>query len=182
MTASIRNGILVAGSANLDFVVRAAHVPAPGETVLGRDFATFPGGKGSEPGRRLRARGRGADANATRARQRRVRRAARTLAARRRGEPAYRARRSAGERHRVYLSCRRCGKCNHGHAGGEQHATRRRPAGARHDQPFVAAAGNAARHCQRVRASRARRRRQGRIECRACTRIAGRRYSMHSMC
>jgi len=39
-------GVLVAGSANLDFVVRAAHVPAPGETVLGRAFATFPGGKG----------------------------------------------------------------------------------------------------------------------------------------
>lgn len=40
-------GVLVAGSANLDFVVRASHVPAPGETVLGRDFATFPGGKGA---------------------------------------------------------------------------------------------------------------------------------------
>ena len=40
-------GVLVAGSANLDFVVRAAHVPAPGETVLGREFATFPGGKGA---------------------------------------------------------------------------------------------------------------------------------------
>lgn len=39
--------ILVAGSANLDFVVRADHVPAPGETVLGRDLATFPGGKGA---------------------------------------------------------------------------------------------------------------------------------------
>jgi ribokinase len=39
--------ILVAGSANLDFVVRAKHIPAPGETVLGRDFQTFPGGKGA---------------------------------------------------------------------------------------------------------------------------------------
>jgi ribokinase len=39
--------ILVAGSANLDFVVRAAHIPAPGETVLGRDFHTYPGGKGA---------------------------------------------------------------------------------------------------------------------------------------
>lgn len=39
--------ILVAGSANLDFVVRAAHIPATGETVLGRDFQTFPGGKGA---------------------------------------------------------------------------------------------------------------------------------------
>lgn len=42
-----RDVVLVAGSANLDFVVRASHVPAPGETVLGRDSATFPGGKGA---------------------------------------------------------------------------------------------------------------------------------------
>jgi len=39
--------ILVAGSANLDFVVRAHHIPGPGETVLGRSFETFPGGKGA---------------------------------------------------------------------------------------------------------------------------------------
>ncbi len=39
--------ILVAGSANLDFVVRAGHIPGAGETVLGRDFQTFPGGKGA---------------------------------------------------------------------------------------------------------------------------------------
>lgn len=39
--------ILVAGSANLDFVVRAPHIPAPGETVLGRDFKLFSGGKGA---------------------------------------------------------------------------------------------------------------------------------------
>ena len=39
--------ILVAGSANLDFVVRADHIPAPGETVLGHTFKTFPGGKGA---------------------------------------------------------------------------------------------------------------------------------------
>lgn len=39
--------ILVAGSSNLDFVVRAHHIPAPGETVLGREFKTFPGGKGA---------------------------------------------------------------------------------------------------------------------------------------
>lgn len=47
MEASSTGAVLVAGSANLDFVVRAAHVPAPGETVLGRGFATFPGGKGA---------------------------------------------------------------------------------------------------------------------------------------
>lgn len=39
--------ILVAGSANLDYVVRAPHIPAPGETVLGHGFATYPGGKGA---------------------------------------------------------------------------------------------------------------------------------------
>jgi len=39
--------ILVAGSANLDFVVQASHIPAPGETVLGRGFKTYPGGKGA---------------------------------------------------------------------------------------------------------------------------------------
>ncbi|WP_202820255.1 ribokinase [Roseateles aquatilis] len=47
MNAPSGNTLLVAGSANLDFVVRANHVPAAGETVLGRDFATFPGGKGA---------------------------------------------------------------------------------------------------------------------------------------
>ncbi len=39
--------LLVAGSANLDCVVRVQHVPAPGETVLGRELQTFPGGKGA---------------------------------------------------------------------------------------------------------------------------------------
>ena len=42
-----RGAILVAGSANLDFVVRAPHVPGPGETVLGRELAMIPGGKGA---------------------------------------------------------------------------------------------------------------------------------------
>lgn len=39
--------ILVAGSANLDFVVRSHHIPAPGETVLGQEFKAYPGGKGA---------------------------------------------------------------------------------------------------------------------------------------
>lgn len=39
--------VFVAGSANLDFVVRASHVPAPGETVLGRQLELHPGGKGA---------------------------------------------------------------------------------------------------------------------------------------
>ncbi|ATY33820.1 ribokinase [Sphingomonas psychrotolerans] len=39
--------ILVAGSANADFVVRASHIPSPGETVLGGDLSIVPGGKGA---------------------------------------------------------------------------------------------------------------------------------------
>lgn len=39
--------VLVAGSANADYVVRAASIPEPGETVLGGDLAVFPGGKGA---------------------------------------------------------------------------------------------------------------------------------------
>jgi ribokinase len=47
MSDPVRNTVLVVGSANLDFVIRVAHVPAPGETVLGRDARAFPGGKGA---------------------------------------------------------------------------------------------------------------------------------------
>ena len=39
--------ILVVGSINMDLVVRAPHMPGPGETVLGEGFATAPGGKGA---------------------------------------------------------------------------------------------------------------------------------------
>ena len=39
--------ILVAGSANLDFITRVPHIPAPGETVLGEKLLTTPGGKGA---------------------------------------------------------------------------------------------------------------------------------------
>jgi len=39
--------ILVVGSINMDLVVRVPHAPVPGETVLGGDFETFPGGKGA---------------------------------------------------------------------------------------------------------------------------------------
>lgn len=39
--------ILVVGSVNMDLVVRVPHSPKPGETVLGGDFETFPGGKGA---------------------------------------------------------------------------------------------------------------------------------------
>jgi ribokinase len=40
-------GLVVVGSLNMDFVVQVDHLPAPGETVLGRDFQMIPGGKGA---------------------------------------------------------------------------------------------------------------------------------------
>jgi ribokinase len=39
--------IVVVGSLNMDFVVSVRHLPAPGETVLGRNFTMIPGGKGA---------------------------------------------------------------------------------------------------------------------------------------
>jgi ribokinase len=39
--------IVVVGSLNMDFVVEVDRLPAPGETVLGRDFQMLPGGKGA---------------------------------------------------------------------------------------------------------------------------------------
>jgi len=43
------NGIevVVVGSLNMDLVARAPRLPVPGETLLGRSFATLPGGKGA---------------------------------------------------------------------------------------------------------------------------------------
>ena len=42
-----RPRIVVVGSANTDMVVKAARIPAPGETVLGGAFVMAPGGKGA---------------------------------------------------------------------------------------------------------------------------------------
>lgn len=39
--------IVVVGSLNMDLVVQVPNIPAPGETVLGDNFATIPGGKGA---------------------------------------------------------------------------------------------------------------------------------------
>lgn len=39
--------ILVVGSINVDLVVRATRMPSPGETLLGHEFITSPGGKGA---------------------------------------------------------------------------------------------------------------------------------------
>lgn len=40
-------GILVVGSANMDLVAFSDRLPAPGETLLGGAFQSFPGGKGA---------------------------------------------------------------------------------------------------------------------------------------
>ena len=44
-----KNGprIVVVGSSNMDLVVKAARIPAVGETILGEDFIMTPGGKGA---------------------------------------------------------------------------------------------------------------------------------------
>jgi ribokinase len=39
--------LVVVGSLNMDLVVRVAHLPAQGETILGGEFHTIPGGKGA---------------------------------------------------------------------------------------------------------------------------------------
>ncbi len=39
--------IVVVGSLNMDLVVRTVHLPARGETILGREFTVIPGGKGA---------------------------------------------------------------------------------------------------------------------------------------
>lgn len=43
----MRKPIVVVGSINLDLVATAERVPLPGETLAGRSFATFHGGKGA---------------------------------------------------------------------------------------------------------------------------------------
>lgn len=43
----MKPAIVVVGSLNMDFVVSVEQLPAPGETVLGRNFRMFPGGKGA---------------------------------------------------------------------------------------------------------------------------------------
>jgi ribokinase len=39
--------VVVVGSLNMDLVVRAPRIPRPGETIIGGDFQTAPGGKGA---------------------------------------------------------------------------------------------------------------------------------------
>ena len=41
------NSIVVIGSLNMDFVLAVERLPLPGETILGHNFRTIPGGKGA---------------------------------------------------------------------------------------------------------------------------------------
>lgn len=43
----MNRSVAVVGSLNMDLVVRAPRHPQPGETILGGEFHTFPGGKGA---------------------------------------------------------------------------------------------------------------------------------------
>ncbi len=46
-STNAQSGVVVLGSLNMDLVVQVEHQPRPGDTVLGGDLATFPGGKGA---------------------------------------------------------------------------------------------------------------------------------------
>jgi predicted O-methyltransferase YrrM len=56
--------VLVVGSANTDFLVRAASLPRPGESVLGDSFQEEPGGKGANQAAAAVAARAGADERA----------------------------------------------------------------------------------------------------------------------
>ena len=43
----MKPSILVIGSSNTDMVIKATHLPAPGETILGGSFLMNAGGKGA---------------------------------------------------------------------------------------------------------------------------------------
>ncbi|HXQ79716.1 MAG TPA: ribokinase [Opitutaceae bacterium] len=47
MARTNRNFVVVVGSSNTDMIIRVPRVPGPGETLLGGEFSTAPGGKGA---------------------------------------------------------------------------------------------------------------------------------------
>lgn len=47
ITINIKPSIVVVGSSNTDMVIKADHLPKPGETILGGTFFMNPGGKGA---------------------------------------------------------------------------------------------------------------------------------------
>src|SRR5512137_3042653 len=42
-----KKSILVVGSSNTDMIIKVQHIPKPGETILGGEFASAAGGKGA---------------------------------------------------------------------------------------------------------------------------------------
>ena len=56
-TQTSRRQILVVGSSNTDMVIKAAHLPRPGETILGGTFFMNPGGKGANQAVAIARRG-----------------------------------------------------------------------------------------------------------------------------
>src|SRR5271165_1356903 len=47
MPRTKRISVVVVGSSNTDMILSVARVPRPGETLLGGEFSTAPGGKGA---------------------------------------------------------------------------------------------------------------------------------------
>lgn len=47
MSSTSPAGVVIVGSLNMDLVVRASVMPKPGQTILGQDLVTNPGGKGA---------------------------------------------------------------------------------------------------------------------------------------
>ena len=45
--SATRPTVVVLGGINMDLVATAARMPAPGETLIGEAFLTYPGGKGA---------------------------------------------------------------------------------------------------------------------------------------
>ena len=43
----MKNTVVVIGSSNTDMIIKVAHIPKPGETILGGEFTTAAGGKGA---------------------------------------------------------------------------------------------------------------------------------------
>jgi ribokinase len=47
LAGTSRKSVVVVGSSNTDMIIRVSRVPKPGETLLGGEFSTAPGGKGA---------------------------------------------------------------------------------------------------------------------------------------
>ena len=124
--------ILVAGSANLDFVVRAAAHSGAGRDRARARFQDVPGGKGANQAIAC-ARAGGSQRRRCCSRSATIRFAAphRGVAARGRSAACMSCGRRPADRHRVHLRVGQRGERDHGRAGREQRAARRTLAAAR---------------------------------------------------